>query len=130
MYIHGTYQSGQWTCRPDRVVLIVGSGVGTAGGGGTAGAGGKSISLVAVTSIVTESSMCGGFKLSSDITSSLLFTSTVNFFGSMFDDLVRTVVWLFQRSTYCMLSYKDMGTSEIAAHERSLLHVMIGWSSS
>ena len=31
---------------------------------------------------------------------------------------------------YCILSYKDMGaTREIAAHERSLFHVMMGWSS-
>ena len=72
MYVHGTYQSDQRTCRPDRVFLIVGSGVSTAGGGG------NRVSLVAVTSIVTESSMCTGFRQSSDITSCLPLTPTVN----------------------------------------------------
>ena len=71
VYVHGMYQSGQWTCPPDRVVLIVGSGVGTAGEGG------KRVSLVAVTSIVVKSLMWAGFKRSSDITSCLPWTSTV-----------------------------------------------------
>ena len=59
VYVHGTYRSGQWTCRPDRVVLVVGGGVGTAGGGG------KRESSVAVTSIITNSSLCAGFRRSS-----------------------------------------------------------------
>ena len=32
VYIYGAYRSGQWTCRPDGVVLAVGGGVGAAGG--------------------------------------------------------------------------------------------------
>ena len=76
VYVHGTYQSaGQWTCRPDRVVLVVGGGVGTAGGGG------KKVLSVVVTSIVTESSMCDGFRCFSDTTvctSCLLLTPTEN----------------------------------------------------
>ena len=48
----------------------------------------------------------------------------------MFDDFVRTVVWLFQKQVYCILSYKDMGAAgEIIAHKRSLFHVVMGWSS-
>ena len=50
-YVHGMYQSGQWTCHPDQVVLIVGGGVGTAGEGG------KRVLSVAVTFIIAESSM-------------------------------------------------------------------------
>ena len=70
MYVHGTYRSGQWTFRPDRVVLVVDGGVDTASGRGK--------KYHWVTSIVTESSMCAGFRLSSDIASCLPLTSTVN----------------------------------------------------
>ena len=48
VYVHGMYPSGQWTCHPDQVVLIVGGGVGTAGEED------KRVSLVTVTSIVAE----------------------------------------------------------------------------
>ena len=51
VYVHGTYRSDQWTCRPDQVVLVVGGGVGTAGEGG------KGVLFGAVTSVVAESSM-------------------------------------------------------------------------
>ena len=51
-------------------------------------------------------------------------------FGYTFDDPVRTMVWLFLRPTDCILLYKDMGaTREIAAHKRSLVHVVMGQSS-
>ena len=78
VYVHGTYRSGQWTCCPDPVVLFVGGGVGTAGRVGTAGGGGERVLSVAVTSVVTESSMCTGFRRSSNITSCLPWTLTVN----------------------------------------------------
>ena len=60
--IHGTYRLGQWTCHPDQVVLVVGGGVGTVGGGG------KRVSSIAVTFIITVFSMCAGFRQSNDIT--------------------------------------------------------------
>ena len=72
VYVHGMYRSGRWTCRPDQVVLVVGGGVGTAAGGD------KRVLSVAVTFIITESSMCAGFRRSSDITSCLPWTLTVN----------------------------------------------------
>ena len=80
VYLHGTYRSEQRTCRLDQVVLVVGGGVGIASGVSTAGRGGKRASSVAVTSIVIKSSMCAGFRRSSDntCTSCLLLTSTVN----------------------------------------------------
>ena len=56
----------------------MGGGVGTAGKVGTTGGGGKRVLFVAVTSIVTESSMCAGFRRSSDVTSCLPWTLTVN----------------------------------------------------
>ena len=55
VYVHGTYRSGQCTCHPDRVVLIVGC------GGGTGGEEGKRVLSVAVTSLA-KSSMCAGFR--------------------------------------------------------------------
>ena len=53
VYIHGTYRSGQWTCHPDRVVLVVDGGVSTAGRVGTAGR---------AVFIVTKSSMYAAFS--------------------------------------------------------------------
>ena len=72
VYVYGTHRSGQWTCRPDRVVLVVGDGVGTAVGGG------KRESSVAETSIGTKSLMCADFRRSIDIASCLPWTLTVN----------------------------------------------------
>ena len=51
VYVHRMYQSGQWTCCLDRVVLVLG------GEFGTAGEGGKGVLSVDVTCIVAESSM-------------------------------------------------------------------------
>ena len=53
--VHGTYRSGRWTRRPNKVVLFVGDGIDTAGRVGTTGKGGKRVSSVAVTSMVTDS---------------------------------------------------------------------------
>ena len=50
VYVHGTYQSGQWKCHPDRV-LVVGGGVGTTGRVGTAVGRGKRVLSVAVTGL-------------------------------------------------------------------------------
>ena len=72
VYVHGTYRSGQLAFRPDRVVHVVGGGVGTASGGG------KRVLSVVVTSIGTESSMSAGFRCSSGITSCVPWTLTVN----------------------------------------------------
>ena len=50
-------------------------------------------------------------------------------FASIFDDLVRTVVRLLQSSSYCILLYKDVGsTGEVATYQRFLSCMMIGWS--
>ena len=78
VYVHGTYWSGQWTCSSGRVVLVVGGGVGAAGIVGTAGGEGKRVSSVPVKLVVTEYSICTGFRQSSDITSCFPWTSTMN----------------------------------------------------
>ena len=124
VYVHGMYRSGQWTCRPDQSVLVVGSGVGTAGEGG------KRVSSVAVTSIVAKSSMWASFRRSSDITSYLLLTSTVKVL-----DPCSTTLWgpwygccTVQRTASCCT--KTWVQWERLLLTKSLLSVMIGWSSS
>ena len=50
-------------------------------------------------------------------------------FGSTFDNLVRTVVWLLQSLAYCILSDENVdAVRKIATHERCLSYVMIHWS--
>ena len=122
VYTHGTYWSGQWTGRPDRDVLVM--------GGGTAGRR-RQESIVDSCSIY-----CSWiFDVSWFQTIQwyyLLLAVDINSegFGSMFDDLVRTVVWSLQSLLYCILSYKDVGAMrEITVHERSLSHVMMDWGS-